>query len=170
MEYFRYFPTFAYDNSTVTNILVRARIREKILSNELAYFNYRVSDQDKPEIIADKYYGHTRYTWIILYANNIVDPQFDWPLSYRDFLNYLYKKYQQNSEQDYETIARLQSTIHHYENAKEQIVLQADMGVGGKTVSYYDWEEQINENKRDIKVIDRKYLNQIVSELEEIFR
>lgn len=167
MEYFKNFPTITYDDTmSITNIMVRARVREKILSNELSYYNYRVSDGDKPEIIADKYYGHSRYAWLVLYANNIVDPQFDWPLSYKEFISYLHGKYKNDTEQDYEVIARLQSTVHHYENAKGQTVLQTE----GSPVTYYDWEQTLNENKRDIKVIDSKYLTEILEEFKNIFR
>ena len=170
MQFFHDFPTLTYDNNVATNVLFRFRVREAILKNEISYYNYRVRDEDKPEIIADKYYGHPRFTWLIFLANNIIDPQFDWVLPYRDFLSYLDKKYNDGTERDYEVIARLQSTVHHYENAKGQQVLIADMGGDGQSVSYFDWENDLNEAKRDIKVIDSIYFNRIMKEFSNIFK
>jgi hypothetical protein len=171
MRFFKDFPTLTYDENTIaTNVLFRFKIREAILNNEIAYYNYYVGEEDKPEIIADKYYGHPRYVWLVFLANDIIDPQFDWPLSYRDFISYLDKKYNTGTEQDYEVISRLQSTVHHYENSDGQTVLQADMGSGGSTVYYYDWEQNLNEAKRDIKIIDSRYFNKIMKEFKEIFR
>lgn len=172
MEHFYNFPQIVYDsdaNITLTNIFVRGRIKEKILSNEISYYNYHVRDGDKPEIIADKYYGHTRYTWLILYANNIIDPQFDWPLTNVEFIRYLDKKYNTGSQQEYEVIASLQSTIHHYENNKGQVVLQAN-AQGNPGVSIFDYEQTLNESKREIKVIDSKFLFQVVEEFNKLFK
>jgi hypothetical protein len=71
-----------------------------------------------------------RAHWIILYANNIIDPQYDWPLGYRDFNNYISNKYRTaaatdlsisaNTITDQQVIAwtpnkTSANNIHHYE-------------------------------------------------------
>ena len=169
MEHFKNFPQIVYDDNIIlTNVLFRARIKEKILTNEVAFYNYRVRDEDKPEIIADKYYGHPRYTWLVFYANDIVDPQFDWVLNYQEFLSYLVKKYKTGEESDYDVISRLQTTVHHYENSKKQTVLSSY--IGASDVTYYNYEDRLNEDKRDIKIIDSQYLRKIDKEFADIFR
>ena len=40
---------------------------------------------DTPEIIASKYYGDPEKHWIVLLANDIINPFFDFPLNYQEF-------------------------------------------------------------------------------------
>lgn len=114
-NYFTFFPTIAYDIAgkrrtnyqTVTNVFFRLRIIREVLSNFSAYYEYLISDSDTPEILADKVYGDSEAHWIILLANNMIDPQYDWPLNTRDFKNYIIKKYG--------NVENAQTTYHHYE-------------------------------------------------------
>ena len=114
-KYFTFFPSIAYDIAgkrrsnyqTVTNIFFRLRIIRSVLSNFSSYYEYLISDSDTPEILADKVYGDSEAHWIILLANDMVDPQYDWPLNTRDFTNYIIKKYG--------SIENAQTTYHHYE-------------------------------------------------------
>ena len=50
-------------------------------------------DGETPEIVADKFYNDSELYWIILMANEMIDPRFDWPLSYVNLLNYVDNKY-----------------------------------------------------------------------------
>jgi hypothetical protein len=114
-RYFDYFPKIAYDikgkrrseYNLVTNIVFRLRFVREALQNIAAYYPYIITDNDTPEILAEKVYGHSEAHWIILLANNIVDPQYDWPMNERTFTNYIIGKYT--------SIEAAQTTIHHYE-------------------------------------------------------
>lgn len=106
-KFFDLFPTVAYDinakkqlkyYNNVTNVFFRLRVIREVLSNSTTYYEHLVKEGDTPEILADKVYGDTEAHWIILLANDILDPQYDWPLGYRDFRNYMYKKYFETAE------------------------------------------------------------------------
>jgi len=199
MAYFTDFPIALYDltNSSnkslklVSNLFVRTRFLPSIENESTVFYKYQISDGDTPEILASKYYGNSNRHWIILLANNITDPTYDWPLTYTNFSSYV--------ESKYGSIATAKTTYHHYEkvvtktdsvtetitvnkyeldyntyanlasSSTETINLKDGNTVQIVTtknaVSYYDYEEEQNEAKREIKIINAAYALQIEQEL-----
>jgi hypothetical protein len=209
-NYFGKFPKIPYDinrvpNSSeyqaVTNIFLRMRMVREVLNNLSAYFVYLITEGDKPEILAEKLYKDPEAHWMILYANDIIDPVSQWPLGYNDFNNYVANKYG--------SIALSQTTYHHYEkiitrldNATQTTTIQriiidaasqattttpydnyTDMAsstvttyvVNGKSVketitksaiSNYDYELEVNEAKRQIKIIKPEYYGYILNQFD----
>ena len=99
-KYFNYFPKTVYtlddDGSkldTVTNIIARFAFEDKLKENSAAFYKYEIKDSDTPEIIANKYYENSERHWIVLLFNNIIDPQWDWPLEDRTFNQFVDNKY-----------------------------------------------------------------------------
>ena len=99
-KYFKYFPKTYYtleNNSrsvdVVTNIMSRFVFDKAFKDNTAVYYSYRVKDGETPEIIANKVYGSSEKHWVVLAYNDIVNPQFDWPLSTRAFNKYVEAKY-----------------------------------------------------------------------------
>lgn len=92
---------------TVTNIFFRVRFLQEVLNNIAAYYTVELDDGDTPEIMAEKVYGDPGAAWMITLANNIVDPQWEWPLNYDSFKNYITGKYG--------SVELAQTTAHHYE-------------------------------------------------------
>lgn len=95
------------DYETVTNILFRIGIVKEVLNGISTYYEYTITEGDTPEILAEKIYGNPEAYWMILYANDIYDPHYDWPLNYRQFTNYIIDKYG--------SITDAQTSIHHHE-------------------------------------------------------
>jgi hypothetical protein len=99
-KYFNFFPTTPYTNSndssaydTVTNIISRFGFEESLKQNSSIFYPYEIQDGDTPEMIASKYYGSPEKHWIVLMFNNIIDPQYDWPLDQRTLIKYVNDKY-----------------------------------------------------------------------------
>lgn len=93
---------------TVRNVLFRVGLVKDVLENNIdSYYLYAVRDSDRPETLAEKIYGDAQAHWIILYANNIYDPYYDWPMDDRTFQKYIIKKYG--------SIAWAKTNYHHYE-------------------------------------------------------
>lgn len=92
---------------TVTNIFFRVKYIEKALNNISSYFTAEVFDGDSPEILAEKVYGDAGAGWMITMANKMIDPQWEWPLDYDQFKNYIIGKYG--------SIEAAQTLPHHYE-------------------------------------------------------
>ena len=76
----------------VTNLLTRASILQNLLVNPQLFYSYDIQDGDTPEIVAAKYYGDSYRYWLVLFANQILDPQWQWPLSSQQFQAYINDK------------------------------------------------------------------------------
>lgn len=114
MQFFQQFPSIQYtfdaaNNSfqVVTNVFARVKFLDSILANTLIYYPYSIQDGDTPWSIADKYYDDPQRDWIVMFANQIVDPYFDWPLTQNDLNNNLIVKYG--------SLANAQATLDHVE-------------------------------------------------------
>lgn len=112
--YFDKFPRIVYDINNgqltnferPTNIFFRIGILQSVLSNISAYYDYLIKDSDTPDILAYNIYGSSEAHWIILLANGMIDPQYDWPLNSRAFKNYIINKYG--------SVENAKLTTHHY--------------------------------------------------------
>lgn len=120
-KYFNYFPKTFYklnensnDVDVVTNITSRFGFEQSFKDNSAVYYEYNIQDSDTPEIIANKFYGSPERHWAVLMINNIVDPQFDWPLDQRTIISYMNGKYSANASVGQSGTAWAQSNIHSY--------------------------------------------------------
>lgn len=215
-KYFNYFPTTFYTNSnnstaldTVTNIIARFAFEESLKENTSIFYPYDVQDGETPEMIANKYYGSPEKHWIVLLFNNIIDPQYDWPLDQRTLIKYINDKYSYNGAthspyqtgiqwaQDagnvkayYKTVTRLSS-----KPTKNQIVekIQIDANthtalpistttytlqdgstitetISKTTQTYYDYEVELNDSKRSIKLLKAEYVTErgLINEFKKV--
>jgi hypothetical protein len=90
---FDYYKTSKY----VTNILSRFSLESALKENTSVFYNYDIRDGDTPEILASKLYGSSERHWMVLAMNDIVDPQFDWPLQYETLITFVDEKYMANA-------------------------------------------------------------------------
>ena len=98
MQYFDTLPKIVYTSlsgtsALYTNLMARASIIPSVFKNPLVYYQYDLQEGDTPEIVAYKYYGDSYRYWIVLFANQIMDPQWEWPLNYNSFNAYINNKY-----------------------------------------------------------------------------
>lgn len=129
--FFDIFPKVDYDvkrvngshPETVPNIFFRIGYLKSTLSQASSYDKYRLEDGDTPEIIAEKVYNDSGAGWMVIYANKIFDPQFDWPLEYDQFEAYIIGKYG--------SVEKAQTTVHHI----EKTITRENMNTGEKFVS-----------------------------------
>lgn len=106
-KYFNYFPKIIYSANnntagldTVTAITSRFTFTDNFKLNSSIFYTYDVQESDTPEIIAGKFYKNPERHWIVLMFNDIVDPQYDWPLKSGDLVNFIDKKYSANNYAD----------------------------------------------------------------------
>ena len=162
MAYFNYFPEIAYDVrgkkdnvriDFVTNILVRARKKIEI-TNASLFEQYFIRDGDRADTIAHKIYDDSTLHWLIMYANYMTNPYYDWPMTYFDLQKYIVKKYDNPNG------------VHHYEDANKYEVDSNAPGATPVTNSVY--EEFLNDSKRTIDIIKPEYIQQIVKEFKQL--
>lgn len=87
MSYFKYFPKINYKFSStdfftkeIINLTAVPKIIDSLSDKEGVYIDYTIKDGERPEFLANKFYGSPTYHWIILLSNQILNPYFDWPL------------------------------------------------------------------------------------------
>ncbi len=123
-NYFSKFPQLFYSYDTfntaelVTNIMARFSLEKSTKENTAVYYEYDVTEGDTPEIIASKMYDSPERHWIVLMMNDIVDPQYQWPLTTITLNNFVDKKYSTseyaNSNTSGAGITYAQSNVHSY--------------------------------------------------------
>lgn len=136
----------------VTNIFLRFVFSEEVKNNLTLYELYNVVDGETPEIVSDKFYSRPDYHWVILHLNDIIDPRYEWPLSTFNLQKYCESKYTNPYG------------IHHYIDTNGLIV--NSNAPGATSVSNYQYEENINESKRQIKILKADYLKTVIDNYE----
>ena len=173
--YFSDFPQIEYQAKIARSIMARPRIASSLLSNPAAIYSYTINNDLRPDQVAHLYYGDSELLWLIFLANNIVDPYYGWPLSQHTFEDFIISKYG--------TIANAKSTIKHYRYQEKdkvtdeqfktkEIITKETFDLHStfdtlrtitdvelqryQAVTAFIHEEELNESKRVIKVIDRR--------------
>ena len=196
MKYFNTLPKVSITDKKGTtkiarNIMARTSVIPSIMKNPLLYYSYDIQDGDTPEIVADKYYGDSYRYWIVMLSNQIFDPLWDWPLNYNNLIAYLNDKYADSdinaihsyqkiiSQQDsYGTITTNTVTIGVDEyNSLVPYTKTLNFSTGSVIVSvdknalsFYDYEIQQNDSKRNIKLLNKTYAQQLETEIKKLMR
>ena len=194
-SYFNLIPDFDYvsrlpnakisDYIRVKNFFRRASLREDIYQNLTFFTKYPIEGDDRPDNVAQKVYENPSLDWLILLANNITHIPSEWPMSQIDFDEFLLQKYG-----DYTTL----NEVHHYETIEvkdknDVIIVPAGLEVNSDfTQSYYDYydaemktksnitrpvtnyqyEEKLENKKREIFILKQEYLTVILDDLDEM--
>jgi len=88
-DYFNYMPKIEYNFPSsielqVQDIFRRFTFTQKTLEDDRNFEYYIIKDGEKPEDVAHKFYGDARFWWLILFANNIIDVENEWPKDQRE--------------------------------------------------------------------------------------
>jgi len=174
--YFNKFPLMVYDikgnkqYKLLPYILKRVKMRAGLASSRFVFDKYNVKEGEKPEDIAFKYYGDPQYHWVIMVVNNLTDRYYQWPMTQADFADFLTDKYGAGSE----------DSIHHYELAQtsgattsidNSHMLEVNSDESGATaVTNREYEERIQDDLRQIKLLDEKYLTSFTEEFFALIR
>ena len=199
-NYFEQLPDFEYVNRTddgklisdytkVKNHFIRGKIREDIFQDTTTFEKYSIEGDDRPDNVAEKYYGNSSYDWIVLLSNNIINIYEEWPLPQAGWDAYLLEKY----NNDYDT---LYNGVHHYEsnevkNSKGVVIFPGGVRVGAaqsvsyfdqaaneqttvnpvsKAITNYEYENRINDDKRNIFLLKPIYIPVIRDDIEIMMR
>ena len=180
-NYFRNLPKVKYDiygtepnkYRNVTNIMKRISFKPSVIEDISDYYPYRVKDGERPDILSFQKYGTVAYAYLIMLINNIYDPLFDWPLTSQQFEKYLTSKYGSVSSAMWTTkyyyqiiraeVARTGTSerIPAVKFIVDQTTYDA-LGTGDRsTQTQYEWEDELNDDKRDIKLINAAFIQDI---------
>jgi len=91
--YFSLLPNIEYDEKpisypfsesdfvTAKNFFRRYKLNDDIFSYAVYFSKYAIEDGERPDMLAKKAYGDPFYDWVILLTNNMVNAQYDWPMT-----------------------------------------------------------------------------------------
>lgn len=116
MSYFNELPNLEYfsplntkgsgrEYITVKNLFRRVKLFDWIQEYSNVFQKIELNEFDRPDIIAEEYYGSASYDWVVLITADITNYQQQWPLSNQDLYDFTVEKY------GLEEI----NEIHHYE-------------------------------------------------------
>ena len=199
-KYFRKLPNLNYpsllkdresniDFVQTKNLFRRAKVREDLFDNFMQFDKYKIIGDERPDNVAQKVYDNDDLDWVVLMSNNIIDIKNEWPLTQSQLNEFINEKY---------TAQQLVS-IHHYETLelrdnKNQLILPAGLVVdadfnmeylsGGqvrstnslvdgrpvKAVTFFDYENDLNEQKRNINILKPELLGVFIKDFERIMK
>lgn len=185
MAYFKEIPLVEYNTRLSRNIILKSAILKDVLNKVSVFYNYIVQEGYRPDMVANEEYGSPEYDWLVYLSNDLIDPYYDWPMDNRTLAGYLEAKYGTD-------IYTLQSQILHYKytgltNESEEEIAMISWTMSPKThevltdedpvslsgwspVYVYDYENDMNDSRRSIKLISKSYLSQIEKELATVFK
>jgi len=177
MAYFEKFPKILYDIDNtknyklVTDILRRVKVREAIKDNAVLFDKYDVDSGDSPETVAYKIYGSVRYYYVILLLNNIKDRYYDWPLSYQAFESYVKDKYANpNGIHHYEITQSSGTSTSNGPDDYDYLIEVNSTQPGAVAVTNYEYEQRLQDKKRQIKLLKPGFLKAFETEFEKLVR
>jgi hypothetical protein len=165
------------------NLFRRAKIRDDLFKAAVAFTKYKVIGEDRPDQVAEEIYGSSQFDWVVLLSNNMINVRSEWPLSDSEIDDYINRKYTPQEK----------ILPHHYEtttvlDSRGKLIVPAGKFVDSnfsvsyfddlldaprtvypvKEVSNFEYEIKLNEDKRNIYVLRPRFLQTVISDMEEI--
>lgn len=185
------------DTITAKNLFRRPKIRDDIFSNVSFFTKYSIIGDERPDQVSEKFYNSPLYDWVILITNNILDVYNEWPMSEVEFYNYMIRKYKSEEEfykvKHYKTLEVRNSSDQIVQNGGlivDSTFYGKPSTPGSAALEYYDknlgymiqksgveistpvtiieYEEELNDAKRNIYILRERYLQIAIEDFEDI--
>ena len=188
-NYFRSIPSINYDiwgteprhYQSVTNIMKRVKFKPEVLEDISEYYPYIVKDGERPDIISYVQYDTVAFSYLILLINDIQDPIFDWPLSTQQFEQYILNKHgsvnsaMMTTKYYYQIIRAEVARTGTSERVPEVKFIVDETTYNAlditlrKTQTIYDWEDELNNDKKEIRLINSNFIHDIDYQVKQYF-
>lgn len=184
------------DYIEVKNLFKRGNLRPDIFQNVSFFEKYKITGDDRPDNVAFEVYDDSTLDWVILLSNNIINVQTEWPLTQVSFDTYLREKYGVGLTTEEEIYNNIYNGIHHHETIEIKnsqgvtiipgglevpfnyslgqkyydVFLNKEVLITSATVpiTNYEYEEKLENKKRNIYVLKPRYLNIILDDMQDI--
>ncbi len=189
--YFKILPNIIYDEKPIkypfsnsdkvvaNNFFRRYKLNDDIFDYAVYFNKYAILDGERPDSLAQKLYGNPNFDWVILLTNNMVNAQYDWPMSNRELSLVLEKEFTNPFAEImyYRTIEigtykkgmRVDETFYnkqHKINVNGTIVLKNGSEISSPvSVAQHYMEE--NEKKREIYLLKSDYFQSFVADFKK---
>ena len=195
-KYFRYYPQtqYAFANGSFTieksvkNISLKTVLMDNLSQNDpYSFLRYTIREDEKAEDIADFYYDDPAMSWLVYFANDIVDPYTQWPKTYENFTEYFRKKYASQALPTGtdaivwgQNATRTDNIVHWKNTDDETMLISPDSYIRAQTfngdfvagdwtaVRRFDYEMEENEKLRNILLVNTSYAPIVLENLRSL--
>ena len=193
IEYQSPFNSRISDSSYVLakNIFKKMKIRDDLQDVFTIFNKYVIREGQRPDTLAEALYGKSDLDWVILISAGIINVRDEWPMSDHELYEYVVNKYTTNRLESTELeIQQAISAVHHYETTEVKDdqgrlilpkgkIVDSDFSIPNPsnkklnltpvtTVTNYEHEAKINEDKRNITILRPSYLNIFLADMRDI--
>ena len=191
MAYFEYLPdvqvrTSSYRTNNVDpyklakNIFRRIKIRENLDDIILGFNQYTIKNNQRPDQVALDVYGTMSYDWVVLLTNNIINLYDEWPMSEDELERYIESEYEEDAGSVHHWVTqkitdtrgrtllrdgRIVSEDFTYTRPDGTAIPKEDLV---RPISVYDYESEKNDQKRNIYLLRKEYINGFVEEFSDL--
>ena len=185
------------DYVRIKNLFRRVKLLDWLQNKATLFNKFQIPEGARPDTVAQTIYGSPDYDWVVLLTAGIINVGDQWPLSNRDLYVYAENKYTTqnlNAIHHYETIevrdqrGRLILEKGQRVDSNFKITVSAGssyIGVGAYEnqvfapdstgqinpvigISNYEYESNLNEEKRQIYILKTGYLQQFLNDMRVI--
>jgi hypothetical protein len=192
MAYFRFLPDIQYispfesrqsndEYVLAKNLFKRIKISDDGSGAAFLFNKYVIEEGERPDTVSAKVYGNSNYDWLVIVAAGIINQRDEWPLSSQELYEFSLNKY----GNDLTAIKHYRTT--EVKDSNGRLILPAGQVVDQNfTISNpdnplstlnpvegltnYEYEYELNNEKRTINMIKPEYRLQIVTELANLFQ
>jgi len=185
-NYFSYLPNFDYVNripgeqnissyTQVKNLFKKIKLNSELFQSTVNFTKYTIKGNDRPDVVAQKFYDDAKLDWIVLLSNNIINIQDEWPVDNNTFNNLMIRKYGEqgfNNPHHYETI-EIKSFDKNFTILEKGLTVSPDFSISSydaasgrqtvitntnRMVSNVEYETKIQDDKRNIFLLKKHLL------------
>ena len=184
MSIFNFYPYVKYNDQKGIFLLAKAEVIKRYISNFNNFYSYTIREGERADMIAYEQYNDSSLDWIIYLVNGIIDPYYDWPMDNDNFTSYLESKYNTAAYKLANVSLPGSITYYYYEglpsdsadyikgfnyNMTYESFMMQGQPAGWTPKSIYDYEHELNEAKRDIKLLRSSYINDFKLQFKDLF-
>ena len=196
-NYFSYLPNFDYVNripgeqnissyTQVKNLFKKIQLNSELFQNTTNFTKYTIKGNDRPDIVAQKFYNDAKLDWIVLLSNNIINIQDEWPVDSNTFNELMIRKYGEqgfNDPHHYETI-EIKSFDKNFTLLEKGIKVPPDFEISfydaasGRQrliqntnimISNLEHETKVQDDKRNIFLLRKNLIPLAIANINKMF-
>ena len=186
------------DRVIVKNLFKRSKLRTDVDQAITAFDYYYIEDQQRPDVLAQELYGDSELDWVVLTSNNITNVRDQWPLGHNDLHAYMLEKYGSEtnilgihhsetvkvideynrvilnggSEVDADFTFTFVGSVTSSTGSLIRVQLTGNSNTINpvRSITNYDYETKLNEEKRRIRILKPEYIGAFISEHKQIMK
>ena len=182
----------------IKNLFRRIKIRDDVSDQANFYKKYVILDGQRPDTVAEEFYGEPDLDWVVILTAGITNIKDQWPLGNYDLHKYVEAKYgitEMNDVHHSETLevrdSKNRLILPAGQKVDSNFTLPSPLdtsitytiigayenvaAIGGDTItnatisiSNFEHETRLNEEKREINLLKPVYLQQYLREMRQI--